>query len=38
LELYLPIIWRQFTPPPPPAGIPAGWFDELGRMLDFSSG
>ncbi len=37
-RLYLPIVWRQFTPPEPPAGIPAGWFDELGRMLDFSPG
>jgi hypothetical protein len=37
-KLFLPIIWRQFVLPDPPGGIQAGWFDGLGRMLDFSSG
>jgi hypothetical protein len=38
VELYLPFM-AHVSPPAPepddPAGCPCGWFDSLGRMLDY---
>jgi uncharacterized repeat protein (TIGR01451 family) len=41
-KIYLPIIFRKGDPfepdPPPETGCPCGWFDSLGRMMDFWPG
>ncbi len=37
--IFLPLVVNAPTiPPDDPAGCPCGWFDELGRMLDFVPG